>query len=62
MDKDDVIEHFGSAAEVARQLDISRAAVSAWGDVVPEMSALRLEKLTDGALVYDESAYRGDAA
>jgi len=36
MKKADVINYFGSAAELARKLNISEAAVSQWGDTIPQ--------------------------
>lgn len=53
----DVIEYFGSRAVIARKLQISRAAVSKWGDVVPEGSAYKLESLTNGDCKVDASLY-----
>jgi len=50
MEKTQAISHFGSAANLARALGISKAAVSQWKDQVPELRALQLERLTDGEL------------
>ena len=36
MKKEDAISYFGSAAELARSLNISEPAVSCWGDTVPK--------------------------
>lgn len=58
MKKSDVIRYFGSQTAVAAALNISQAAVSRWGDRVPEARALRLEKLTNGALQADDGAQR----
>lgn len=55
--KTNVIAYFRTQAACARFLDITRDAVSKWGDVIPEGAALKLEKRTDGALKYDESLY-----
>lgn len=57
MKTDTAIEHFGNRAAIAKALGISRAAVSKWGDVVPEGSAYKLESLTAGALRADSSLY-----
>ena len=57
MKKEHVIEYFDSQSEAARFLGISRAAVSKWPPVVPEASARRLEKMTQGRLEVDESLY-----
>jgi hypothetical protein len=58
MEKAAAIEFFGSGAELARRLGLGRQAVSNWGEVIPEVYALRLERMTGGDLVYDESHYR----
>jgi DNA-binding transcriptional regulator YdaS (Cro superfamily) len=50
MRTEDAIQHFGSAAALARTLGISRQSVHDWGDVVPEGRAYQIEILTDGAL------------
>lgn len=52
------ILYFGTAAKLARALNISNAAVSRWGEYVPPASAARLEKLTGGELVFEPLAYR----
>lgn len=45
------IDHFGGKpSELAKALGISPSAVSQWGDVVPELRQLQLEKITKGAL------------
>jgi hypothetical protein len=48
--KQDVIKHFKTASNVSRALEISPAAVSKWGPVVPKLSAEELERITGGAL------------
>jgi hypothetical protein len=58
MQKETVIKHFGSAARVARALGVSRQAVHKWPDLIPELSALRLDRITEGKLRYDEDEYR----
>jgi hypothetical protein len=55
--KSAVIAHFGSQAEVARFLHISRPSVSEWGEVIPEGAAYKLQVLTAGALRVDPSLY-----
>lgn len=54
----DAISHFKTAAALADALGATRGAVSQWGEDVPELSAAKLEKITDGALVYDYEHYR----
>jgi DNA-binding transcriptional regulator YdaS (Cro superfamily) len=58
MRTEQAVEYFGSQAAIAAALEISRAAVSKWGDVVPEGSAYKLESLTDGELKVDRDLYR----
>lgn len=60
MRKADAIEFFGSGAKVAQYLGISRQAVSNWAEIIPEVYALRLERLTGGDLVYREKHYRSE--
>lgn len=67
MKKQDVIDFFGTQAAVAEALTsagyrISQPAVSKWGDVVPEIQARRLSKITGGALVFDEGVYLASAS
>ena len=59
MYKSDVIAHFGSAVNVTTVLELrSSGTVSQWGPVIPEKQALRLERITDGALKYDPTLYK----
>lgn len=46
----DAIQHFGTAAELARRLGIDRRAVYQWGETVPALRALQIEELTRGKL------------
>jgi len=58
--KRDVIDHFKNASQVARALNISPAAVSKWGPIVPKFSAEEVERITGGALrVRNELYVRG---
>lgn len=50
MEKTAAIAHFGSAAELARKLEITEAAVSKWGDNIPQGRAYQIEVLTAGKL------------
>jgi hypothetical protein len=36
--------------------------VNGWGEIVPEAAALRLERITDGALVYEAGLYRAQSS
>ena len=54
MRKSEVIAHFGSQSEVARQLNVSRMAVSAWAeDAIPMRRQYEIERLTKGVLKAD---------
>ncbi len=53
------VEFFGSKAEIARKLGISRSAVSRWGDTVAELSAYKLQAMTKGKLKVVASMYDG---
>lgn len=53
----DVIEHFGSAQAIAEALGISRQAVGQWRELVPPLSATRIEKISNGELAFDPDVY-----
>ena len=57
--KADVINYLGSAAELARKLNISEAAVSQWGDTIPQGRAYQIEVVTGGALKADPAPTSG---
>jgi DNA-binding transcriptional regulator YdaS (Cro superfamily) len=61
MNKKTVLAHFGTQTLVASALSIKQASVSKWGHVIPEKQALRIEKLTNGALKYDPALYAKSA-
>lgn len=60
------IDHYGSATKVAEILGISKAAVSQWGENVPELRALQLEIKSEGALkakpITSNDEAKGEAA
>jgi hypothetical protein len=60
--KIDVIAYFGTGVEVAKILDITPAAVSKWGSIIPELQAMKLERLTNGALKYNPALHLANAA
>lgn len=62
MFKSDVIEYFKTSTAIWTALGITSGAVSQWSELIPEKQAMRLERLTDGALKYDESLYQKDTA
>jgi len=48
--KSEVVDFFGSARNAAKALGITPAAVSQWGDIVPELRAYQLQQVTKGKL------------
>lgn len=56
MSKQEAISYFGSAANIARLLKISRGAVSLWPDRLPMLRQYQLAKLSGGALRVDDDA------
>jgi len=55
---DDAVQHFGGRRELAEALGITRQAVEAWGVLVARGVAYRLQVMTGGKLMVDESKYR----
>lgn len=53
MKTETAIKHFGSASGLAKALDITPGAVSQWGDRVPQLRSLQIEKITNGKLSSD---------
>ncbi|MCS6114488.1 Cro/CI family transcriptional regulator [Shewanella baltica] len=47
----DAISHFGNKLKLAKALNVSKSAISQWGDDVPELRAFQIERLTDGQLM-----------
>ena len=44
----DVIEHFGSQAALARAIGIKQPSIQDWGEIVPPLRQLQIEKITRG--------------
>jgi hypothetical protein len=58
MYKKDVLEYYEFGAEVARVLGLkSRSTITMWGDVIPEINALKLARITRGRLKFNPSLY-----
>ena len=55
MKKKDVIAYFGNQEKTAKELDITQASVSRWGETIPLLRAFELERITNGALKADFS-------
>ena len=64
MNKADAIRWYGTEAELARAVGISRQAVNKWPAIVPKGSAMDLAEITGGEkrkgvrLIYDRAVYR----
>jgi len=58
MNKQTVIDHFGSINKTAAVLEIAHTSVIGWDDeVIPEAMAARLDRITNGQLRYDHVFY-----
>lgn len=58
MQKSAVLAFFDdNQSAVARALGITRASVNAWDDLIPELRAYRLERVTKGKLKVDPKLY-----
>ena len=55
--KSDVIAGFGSRLGVANAAGVRLASVAAWGKLVPEGRAMRLQEASGGELQYDPKVY-----
>ena len=58
MQKQDVLQFFGNQYQTADFLGISRQAVEAWKDRIPERMAARLHFKTQGVLEYNFEEYQ----
>jgi hypothetical protein len=58
---DEVINHFGTASQAARELNLTPGAITNWRSrnrgKVPELWARRLHEMTRGKLKFDRSEY-----
>ena len=57
MNRDIVIEYYGSQSAAARALGLTRQAVQAWQDPIPPANALELDFITDGKLPFVKEVY-----
>ena len=46
----EAVDHFGSQAALAKALGIKQQSVADWGDEVPPLRQLQIEKITNGEL------------
>lgn len=59
MKKSAALKHFGDIRALAKAIDISTQAVGQWrGDLVPELSAWRIQDATGGKLKVNRDLYR----
>ena len=58
MRKKDAIAHFGSGAELARALEISRQAVDQWPEIVPFKAAIEIQRISGDKLMVNLTLYR----
>lgn len=57
MYKSDAIKYFGSLTKLAIAAGVRLPSASAWGEIIPERRAAKLEKITRGELKYDPELY-----
>lgn len=57
MQKTVAIEHFGGVTKLASKLGITRQAIHAWPDEVPDLYQYKLHYLSDGKLPLDASPH-----
>lgn len=54
MTKTQAVEHFGSQMAIARALGIKGPSVVNWGERIPPLRQLQIERVTGGALKADD--------
>lgn len=57
MFKQDALKFFGNKTKLAHAAGVKPPSVSAWGKLVPEGRAMRLQEASGGKLIYDSSIY-----
>ena len=55
--KTDAIAFFGSKTKLANAAGVRLASIAAWGELVPEGRAMRLQEASGGELQYDPNVY-----
>lgn len=53
MKKVDAVEYFGNESKLARALGITKGAVNQWGEIIPELRAVKLDAITKKKLKYE---------
>lgn len=56
--KKTALEHFGTAAELARAIGRTPQAIDEWPEVVPEGMAYKIQVITGGKVQVDPTLYR----
>lgn len=54
MKKSDAVAHFGSSVKLAKAINVTKGAISQWGEVVPLGRAYQIELITKGKLKVEE--------
>lgn len=62
MNKDEAIRYYGSASALARAIGVTPAAIFHWGERVPPLRQIQLERLTCGRLAADPSVFERKSA
>ncbi|HGH3389964.1 TPA: Cro/CI family transcriptional regulator [Citrobacter freundii] len=55
--KNEAIAFFGNKTKLAHAAGVRLASVAAWGELVPEGRAMRLQEASGGELHYDPKVY-----
>ncbi|HBV5320840.1 Cro/CI family transcriptional regulator [Klebsiella oxytoca] len=58
MRKSEVVNYFGGVCKTALALGIKHPSVSEWPEIIPEVRAYQVEKITNGRLKFDQSLYQ----
>lgn len=48
IETEDICQHFGGRAKLARLLGITTQAVHQWGDSIPPWAAIEIERISEG--------------
>lgn len=57
----EAIAHYGTKMELAKRLNISRGAISQWGENIPKLRQYEIERDTQGRLKVDHGIDRPEA-
>lgn len=61
MKRSEAVRFFGSQKKLANALNLTHQAVQAWGETIPRLRQLELERITRGALKADHEEQPGEA-